>query len=165
MKTLSAKGQKLLKVFHLLFNFMWIGGAFSMMLLLLGTNHQESHELYMKSVTLKMIDDWLIIVGASGCVITGVIYGIWTKWGFFKQRWIIVKWILTIFMVISGTYLMGPCVNGNVYPVTEISNYTIENKSFNDNLSQITFWGIIQTILLIITVLISVYKPWKCKGK
>ncbi len=34
-KTLSAKGQKLLKVFHLLFNFMWIGGAFSMMLLLL----------------------------------------------------------------------------------------------------------------------------------
>ena len=27
MKTLSAKGQKLLKVFHLLFNFMWIGGS------------------------------------------------------------------------------------------------------------------------------------------
>jgi uncharacterized membrane protein len=55
--------------------------------------------------------------------------------------------------------------DADVYPVTEISNYTIENKSFNDNLSQITFWGIIQTILLIITVLISVYKPWKCKGK
>lgn len=60
---------------------------------------------------------------------------------------------------------MGPCVNGNVYPVTEICNYTTDNKSFNDNLSQITFWGIIQTILLIITVLISVYKPWKSKGK
>lgn len=165
MKTLSNKGQKFLKVLHLLCNFMWIGGAFSMMLLLLGTNPQENHEIYMKSVSLKMIDDWLIIVGASGCVVTGLIYGIWTKWGFFKQPWLVVKWILTVFMVISGTFLMGPCVNGNVYPASDIIRYTTEYEMFQGNIEQITFWGIIQTLLLIVTVLISVYKPWKSKRR
>ena len=73
MKTLGTKGLKLLKVLHLLCNFMWIGGGFSMMLLLLCTHPQESHELYMKSVALKTIDDWLIISGASGCVVTGLV--------------------------------------------------------------------------------------------
>lgn len=165
MKTLGAKRLKLLKLLHLMCNFMWIGGGISMMLLLMGTHPQESHELYMKSVALKEIDDWLIITGASGCITTGLIYGIWTRWGFFKQRWITVKWILTIFMVGTGTFLMGPCVNDNVYGATEISDYTLNNTTFWNNIEQITFWGIIQIILLFLTVVISVYKPWKAKNK
>ena len=165
MKTLGTKGLKLLKVLHLLCNFMWIGGGFSMMLLLLCTHPQESHELYMKSVALKTIDDRLIISGASGCVVTGLVYGIWTRWGFFKHRWIIIKWALTLFMIATGTFLMGPCVNGNVYPASEIARYTADNGTFWNNLEQITFWGIIQIVLLLFTVVISVYKPWKTSAK
>lgn len=165
MKTLGVKGLKLLKLLHLLCNFMWIGGGISMMLLLMGTLPQESHELYMKSVALKKIDDWLIITGASGCVITGLVYGIGTKWGFFRQRWITVKWVLTIFMVGTGTFLMGPCVNGNVYNVNDIAKYTLDNTTFWHNVDQIVFWGIIQIIVLFFTVAISVYKPWKKKNK
>lgn len=165
MKTLSSNNLKLLKVIHLLCAFMWIGGAFSMLLLLSGINPAESHEMYMRSLSLKMIDDWLIIVGANGCIITGLVYGIWTKWGFFKHRWITVKWVLTLFMVLSGTFAMGPCVNGNVYSPDEIALYTSDNEVFWNNISQTIVWGILQTVLLIATVVISVYKPWKGKLK
>lgn len=165
MKTLSSNNLKLLKVIHLLCAFMWIGGAFSMLLLLSGINPAESHEMYMRSLSLKMIDDWLIIVGANGCIITGLIYGIWTKWGFFKHRWITVKWGLTLFMVLSGTFAMGPCVNGNVYSPDEIALYTSDNEVFWNNISQTIVWGILQTVLLIATMVISVYKPWKGKTK
>lgn len=165
MKTLSSNNLKLLKVIHLLCAFMWIGGAFSMLLLLSGAHPAESHEMYMRSLSLKMIDDWLIIVGANGCIITGLIYGIWTKWGFFKHRWITVKWGLTLFMVLSGTFAMGPCVNGNVYSPDEIALYTSDNEVFWNNISQTIVWGILQTVLLIATMVISVYKPWKGKTK
>lgn len=165
MKKLKGNGIKVLKIVHLLLAILWIGGGLSMMLLLLLTSPQESYEMYMRSVALKLIDDWLIIPGAVGMLLTGVVYGVWTNWGFFKYNWITVKWILAIFMVLSGTFLMGPQVNGNVYPAEEISNYTLQNSEFFANVSQTMFWGLIQVILLIITVVVSVLKPWKGKSK
>lgn len=161
MKTLGTNSLKILKILHLSSTFMWIGGALSMMLLIVGIIPTESHEMYMHSLSLKMIDDWLIIIGAYGCIITGLIYSIFTKWGFVKHRWIAVKWILTIFMVLSGTFMMGPRVNGNVYTPENISLYSTANSTFWDNITQVKYWGILQLVLLITVVIISVYKPWK----
>lgn len=163
MGKITGKGVKVLKIIHLLLAFMWIGGGFSMVLLLLTTSPSDSHELYMRSLALKLIDDWLIIPGALGIILSGVVYGIWTNWGFFKYRWITVKWVLTIGMVLLGTFLMGPWVNGNVYPVEKISNYTLDNKEFFNHVMQTILWGSIQVTLLIMVVVISVLRPWKRK--
>lgn len=163
MKKITGRGMKVLKILHLLLAFMWIGGAFSMMLLFLTTSPQDSHELYMRSLALQLIDDWLIIPGAVGMLISGIVYGVWTNWGFFKYRWIIVKWILTVVMILVGTFLMGPCVNGNVYPVEDISKYTLDNSVFFRNVSTTIFWGLIQTFMLLFVVAISVLKPWKLR--
>lgn len=144
---------------------MWIGGALAMTLLMVATSPVESHEMYMRSLVLKLIDDWLIIPGAMGILLTAIVYGTSTGWGFFKHKWITAKWILTIFMIASGTFLMGPEVNSNVYPVQDIANYTLENSTFFDNVSQSLFWGSIQLSLLVFTIIISVLKPWKSKAK
>lgn len=164
MKALGVNGVRFLKFFHLLFAIMWIGGAFCMVMLLLNTIPTESHEMYMYSLILKKIDDWLIIIGANGCAFTGIIYSIWSKWGFFRHSWIVAKWILTIFMMASGTFIMGPCVNGNVYAIDELSKYTLYNTLFWDNIQKIKYWGIIQISLLVVTIIISIYKP-KIKRK
>ena len=163
MKTLGANGIKTLKIVHLLFAFMWIGGAFSMILLLFTTSPAEIGEMYMRSRVLQLIDDWLIIPGAVGCLLTGVVYGIWSKWGFFKHRWITIKWILTFAMVLFGTFAMGPWVNGNVYSVDEMFRYTTENSEFARNVSLSAICGSIQTACLLFIVVISVLKPWKKK--
>lgn len=164
MKKITGKGVKILKILHLLFAFMWIGGAFSMVLLMLTTSPQESHELYMRSLVLKLIDDRLIIPGAIGITISGIVYGIWTNWGFFKHKWIIVKWIFTLLMMLSGTFLMGPWVNNNVYPVENISNYTLENSEFFYNVSHTVICATIQIFFSITVVVISIFKPWKKKA-
>lgn len=165
MKKLKGSGIKILKVVHLLFACMWIGGAMAMTFLLMKTSPQESHEMYMRSLVLKEIDDWLVIPGALGCFVTGIVYGIWTNWGFFKYRWITVKWIFTVAMILVGTFLMGPWVNGNVYPVEEIARYTAGNEEFFYNVSQNTIWGSIQLAALLFVVVVSVFKPWKSKKK
>lgn len=161
MKKLKGNGVKALKAVHFLFAFMWIGGALSMTLLLLTTAPQESYEMYMRSLSLKQVDDWLIIPGAMGCLATGIVYGVWTHWGFFKHRWVTVKWGLTIAMILLGTFLMGPWVNGNVYAPADIADYTRANTEFFHNVSQTILWGSIQLILLLGVIVISVFKPWK----
>ena len=163
MKKLTGKGLKVLKIIHLLLAFMWIGGALAMILLLLATSPNESYEMYMRSVSLKMIDDWLIIPGAMGMLVSGVIYGIWTHWGFFRHRWITVKWILTVAMILSGTFLMGPWVNGNVYAPGDIAGYAPDNAIFFGNVTNTIICGSIQTASLLFVVIISVLKPWKTK--
>jgi hypothetical protein len=165
MKKFTEKWVKILKIVHLLFAFMWIGGGISIILLLLTTSPQESHELYMRSLIIKLIDDWLIIPGALGIVIIGIIYGIWTNWGFFKYKWIIVKWTLTILMAFLGTFFLGTWVNSNVYPVEDISNYTLDNSTFFYNVLQTAIWASVQIFLLLIVIIISVFKPWKQQKK
>lgn len=165
MPKLKGNALKWLKVVHLLFAIMWIGGGLGMTLLLLTTTPQESHEMYMRSLALKKIDDWLIIPGAIGCLTTGVIYSVWTSWGFFKHRWITAKWILAIAMVLIGTFMMGAWVDGNVYHVQDIANYTLKNREFAHNVSRTLIWGSVQIFLLLTVLVISVLKPWKSRAK
>ena len=165
MKKLTGKGIKILKTAHLFFAFMWLGGGVSLLLLLLTTSPQESHELYMRSLALKLIDDWLIIPSAVCAFLTGIIYGVWTNWGFFKHRWLLVKWIINILLMLIGTFLLGTWVNSNVYPVEDISKYTLDNETFFYNVSQTIIWASIQIFALFIVVIISVFKPWKVQKK
>lgn len=165
MIKLNAKGLKALKVLHLLCAVLWAGGAIGMMVLLTSVKPSGEQEMYMYALALKTIDDYLIIPGANGCVVTGLIYGIFTHWGFFKHRWLVVKWVFTLFMMASGTFLMGPCVNGNVYPADKLSDYVTNAAAYWDNISQTVFWGTIQLACLFLVIVLSVYKPWKKSTK
>lgn len=151
MKKLGPKWMKALKILHIALATMWIGGALSMMALMLLTEVTDASSMLTRAQILKVIDDYLIIIGANGCIVTGLLYGIVTKWGFFKNRWIIAKWILTILMMASGTFLMGPCVNGNV-SITDKATYMA-------NVEQTMFWGWVQLAMLLIVVILSVWKP------
>jgi hypothetical protein len=90
---------------HLLFAFGWIIGGIALCLLLFITYPQSGDELYMRSIILKIVDDYFIIGGAMGALITGLIYSVWTNWGFFRHRWIIVKWIMIILQIAFGTWV------------------------------------------------------------
>jgi len=161
MKKLSGTGIKVLKIVHLIFAFMWFVGALGIMLLLTTLSTQESHELYMRSLATKRLDDLLIIPGALGCLLTGIIYGIWTNWGFFKHRWLTIKWILTVAAVLFGTFIMGPWVDGNIYE--DVAKYTMDNSEFFSNVHNTIVWGGVQIFALLFLIAISVLKPWRSK--
>ena len=74
-----------------------------------------------------------------------------TNWGFFRHRWITAKWVLTVLMVASGTFLMGPCVNSNVL--------TTDTIVYQQNVEQTILWGWVQIAMLAVTVILSVWKP------
>ena len=50
----------------------------------------------------------VVILGAFGCLITGLIYSSFSNWGFFKHTWLILKWIITVAAILFGTFFLGP---------------------------------------------------------
>ena len=114
MKTLNTNGLRALKVVHLICAIIWIGSAIVMNLLRLLVNVDNAAGMYYMAEILEAIDMQILVPGAVGCLLTGIVYGFFTKWGFFKHRWITVKWILTIFMISVGTFCMGPLIEENV---------------------------------------------------
>jgi uncharacterized membrane protein len=163
MKKLNPQAVKILKIFHILFAFGWMIGAIVLCVLIFITYPVSGDELYMRSRILQIVDDYFIICGAIGSFVTGLIYSLWTNWGFFKHTWIIVKWIMIILQILFGTFVLGPCLNDNVVIADQLRDVALTDPTFLKNIQTTQIWGTVQTTLLLFVIVISVQKPWKRK--
>jgi len=153
-----------LKMFHIFFAFCWVIAALILLSLLVIPQPVSDDELYMQSRIVQIVDDYFIIPGALGSLLTGLIYGIWTHWGFFKHTWITVKWILTILQILFGTFILGPYVNNNVILADRIRDKAMLSNDivlFQANVQITLIGGSIQFVLLVFMVVLSVQKPWR----
>lgn len=118
-------------------------------------------ELFAANSAVKLIDDFIIIPAALGSLLTGLLYSIFTHWGFFRHRWVTVKWVITVATILFGTFWLGPWLNG----LTAISGATglaaLQDPEYLRLRGMNTLFGYMQLSLLIATVFISVLKPWK----
>ena len=162
----SAAQTKWLKCIHLLAVAGWAGGAISLMLLhfLRFGGVGAGNELHGIDRASHMIDDWAIVaLGALGCLVTGLLYSIFTNWGFFRHRWIGVKWIITIFCILFGTFFLGPWESEMVNISQKTGSAALQDSAYISSM-HLNFWfGIVQVILIIFTIFISVFKPWRRK--
>jgi len=164
MKKLSPKGVKTLKTCHLIFVMMWVVGVMSMAAIsLLKANSGD--ELYMAFYITRIIDDFLVIPGAILTVITAIIYGAFTNWGFFKHKWITVKWIVSIIVIIVGTFYFSPILDTNLDIANQTRDMALNNSVVKDGMHISTIGAFIQASVLVFLVVISVFKPWKSKNK
>lgn len=162
MKKLGTKGVKVLKASHLLSVMIWVVGVMAMAVINL-IEPQSGDELYMTLLVSRYIDDFLVIPGAILTIITAIIYGTSTNWGFFKHRWIIVKWIISMIVVVVGTFYFSPKLDRSLEITNQIRDGAFSNAEMISN-SQISLIGAFaQAGVLIFLVIISVFKPWKKK--
>lgn len=158
---LGVKSRAWLKGFHVLFACAWLGTALSMVLIL-ATKAEPNSGLQLYSVTssLKVIDDFIIIPGAIGCLLTGLLYSVFTKWGFTKFYWIIFKWVMIILQIAMGTFFLGPWLNNMLTISEQIGFKPSENYQYIGNFNLNLYFGMIQAALLIVVVFVSILKPW-----
>lgn len=165
MKKLSSKGLKVLKTFHLIFAMIWTTGAIAMVLITFLSHAQSGDELHMKYSILLLIDNWLIITGAMTSLVIGIVYGIFTNWGFFKHRWIVVKWIITVAEILFGTFAYHPWLTKNLEIISKFKEAAVYNAEFMTNNRYMEISGFFQAGLLLFLIVISVFKPWKAKKR
>lgn len=164
MKKLGKNGLKTLKLIHLFFMILWVGGGVSLSMVLFISQPETTTEYFVKFRILQIIDDLIIIPGALGSLFTGLIYSIWSNWGFFKHNWITLKWLLTVVQVLFGTFFLGPWLNTSVEMIHSMSA-DLSDPGLLYNIEMSKIWGTVQVIILLFMVYLSVFKPFKSKRR
>lgn len=143
---------------------MWIGGVMALVSLQLGVTPDTKKTMYMAAIDHLIVDEFFLIPGGVGIVFTAIIYGVFTGWGFFKQRWLLVKWILTVLLVIIGAGYMGVTIKENVVYAKNMLTQNLSSDLYWRNVYHVAIAGIIQLVGFVYVVAISVIKPRKKKN-
>jgi hypothetical protein len=162
MKKVSGKGVKVIKLIHLVFVFMWLGGGIALLLGLFLSQPENIHEYYMKYRILMIIENYLVIPGAMGNLLLGFVYGLYTKWGFFKHTWVTIKWILTVLVILFGIFFLGPWLT-SILKMLKPHNPSVLSSESIENFIELSKLGSLQIVVLLFMVYLSVFKPFKIR--
>src|SRR5512146_3226361 len=94
--TLGIAGIKWLRAVHLVVSVVWLGGAVSMLLLRSAWTPTGDADLYAIDHATRVIDHSVVVLAAFASLLTGLVESWLTTWGFFKYRWVTLKWIATV---------------------------------------------------------------------
>ena len=158
---------KWLKCFHLLAVAGWVGGALSLMLLhfLRFEGAEEIGDILHGIDRASHLIDMgvVVLLGAIGCLLTGLLYSLFTNWGFFRHKWLIIKWAITIFGILAGTFFLGPWETAMNDISRQQGGAALLDAKYLSSM-YLNFWfGILQVVLLVSAMFLSVFKPWKVK--
>ena len=163
MLKLKADGLRWLKGFHLIAVSCWVGGALSLILLyFLKGGVTDGSVLYGINQSIHHVDMAVVVIpGAFGCLITGLIYSSFSNWGFFKHTWLIFKWITTVTAILFGTFFLGPWETKVMEISGKLGMSSLTDQAYLYNEKMNLIFGTVQCLLLMITIFISIFKPWK----
>lgn len=108
---------------------------------------------------MHIFDLALIIPGALGVVITGIILSVRTHWGLTKYYWIIFKEVIGLILIASGGVLNIWVQDAINITLTERLD-ALNNPAYLHDRLMLLLFGAGQLILLVTVVLVSVKKPW-----
>jgi len=165
MVKLKARGVRWLKGMHLITVACWVGGAVALMMLyFVKGDVTDGRVLYGINRSIHHVDMAVVVIpGAFGCLLTGLLYATFSHWGFFRHPWLIFKWIVTIAAILFGTFFLGPWETAmmEISGTPGIAVLTDEAYRYNERMNLI--FGGIQCLVLLCTVFVSVFKPWRRK--
>jgi uncharacterized membrane protein len=163
MPKLKAKGLKWLKGFHMIAVSCWVGGAVALILLyFLKNGVDDGGVLYGINQSVHHVDMAVVVIpGAFGCLVTGLIYSSFSDWGFFKHNWMIFKWVVTVAAILFGIFYLGPWEANMMEISGKIGISSLSNSEYLYSEKMNLIFGTIQVLVLMTTIFISIFKPWK----
>ncbi|ASQ91693.1 hypothetical protein CHL67_07340 [Prosthecochloris sp. GSB1] len=166
MKALTASQQKLLKVFHLITASLWLSSVIALAFFpLISSSSATGDEIYMYNLAYHFIDMYLLTPAAVLTLATGLIYSLFTKWGFFRHGWIVYKWVVSLLIVVTGTAYFGPTVTELLGIADAKRIAALQDPRYMQGHAISLYAAIVNSFLLVVAVIVSVYKPWKNLGK
>lgn len=163
MKKLGPACTKWLKIIHIILVALFFGGIMSSVALTFGLKLAAFDETFETYKSIVAISDNIVRIGAVGTLLIGFVYGFFTNWGFFKHRWITVKWILFVIQTLLGIFVVDKLMMANMAILETEKSRALTNPIFIHNHSLRQDVVIIQVIITIVIICISVLKPWKTK--
>ncbi len=97
----------------------------------------------------------VVMPAAIFTIIQGIIYGFFSSWGFFKYKWVLLKWLFVLIIA-----LLTFCGIGQMFSVLA----KVESTHFVGGLSDgglVLLFISLQILLMLIMIVLSVFKPFK----
>jgi len=133
-----------------------------MLLYFLKSGVTDGGVLYGINQSIHHVDKIVVVIpGAFGCLVTGLIYSSFSNWGFFKHAWLILKWIVTVSAILFGTFFLGPWETTMMEISGKLGMSSLSDQAYLYNERMNFIFGTIQVSILITTIFISIFKPWK----
>jgi hypothetical protein len=93
---LNVKQKNWLVSAHVASGAIWLGTGLCLVIMgVKNVNAPNGDALYAINEICKFLDDFVIIPTATLSSLTGLFLCWFTNWGFFKNYWVITKWVLT----------------------------------------------------------------------
>lgn len=160
---ITVNAQRILKILHILAICFWVGGSLSEVLLCFAsTTAQNGEEFFGILRSSRFVSVYVVVyLGAFGSFFTGLAYSLCTNRGFFRHKWIIIKWGSTVGLMLLGGFCLGPravkmlesAQSLGLAAYTDAAYLALSDKQLGGQA--------IHLAVLIILIVISVFKPWE----
>ncbi len=156
MKRLSVRAARPLKVAHLAFIILWVGGLAAWVPLVQagqwgGVDGTRGAYLHMRAIAWNIIG-W----GGVGSFLTGLAIGGFSTWGLFKRKWVVAKLVLTMGGIAFGIFFVERHMLDGL-AMLEVPAFEAARFLANHRALQL---GIACQLILLLTILgVAVLKP------
>lgn len=99
---------------------------------------------------------WPILTMAVGCLVSGVMLGLSSRWGVVRYRWVAVKLAINVVLVVLVMVLLGPGLD----EAAEAGRRLAAAGSLGLDGSGLLYGPIVSTTSLLVATWLSVAKPW-----
>jgi len=158
---LAVRGKRVLLSIHIALNAVWIGAIAIILFLLLGKDDvPNGDQLSALHSTIFTIHDTVVMNVALLSAVTGILFSLFTNWGFFRFRWIIVKWASVSALCLLMTLNIAPALNGMAAMTDVERNEALVNPLYRQYESESIIFLFLELAGLISIIPVSVFKPW-----
>lgn len=152
MKTLKPVPRKVWLIGHVAVSVGWFGGAYAMLVMAIVALTSAGSALRHAAYELMQVSDTAIMIpGAFGALVTGLVLGLWTRWRVLHHWWVVVKLLLTIGgMAFAYAYLAKNVETALLDPRADLASIAPD----------IVAGSSVMVLVLLTTTLLSITKPW-----
>ncbi|MFA4986828.1 MAG: DUF2269 family protein [Candidatus Brocadiia bacterium] len=167
MYLLGPTGLKWLKGIHIATVCCWVGGAISLNLMYLAKiGVTDGGVILGVNRSIHVVDIAVILIpGALGCLLTGLVYSMFTTCGFFSHIWVTLKWIVTVAAILFGAFFLGPWEVRMLDISSEQGIAALSDPEYLHCQQMGLIFGWVQVVVLTALVFISVFKPCEKKDQ
>ena len=102
-----------------------------------------------------------VYMGAYGSFFTGLAYSLCTNRGFFRHKWIILKWLMTLGMILCGSFFLGAWSTQMLEMAVNLGLAALQDPQFQAIYAKHFAALLVYMALFVLATILSVYKPWE----
>lgn len=150
---MTPRFQKFVLLAHITFSVGWFGAVVPYLALAIAG--LTSHDLQMARaayLSMELIGWYVIVPFSVAALLSGLVQSLGTQWGLFRHRWILVKFLLTIFAV--------AVLLRHMQEVSRVSRMAKETMLSGGEFRPELIHSAGGLVVLFAAMTLSVFKPW-----